>query len=105
MAGRIPSRGSDQFMLRFPEGMRDQIREEAERNGRSMNAEIIARLESSLARRPDDKDAYKFLLEEVRDERKYLIDLTNELSNQVGQIKRMIIDPRQKKSSDETGNS
>ncbi len=35
-------------MLRFPAGMRDRIREEAENNNRSMNAEIIARLESSF---------------------------------------------------------
>ncbi|MBY3268641.1 Arc family DNA-binding protein [Rhizobium laguerreae] len=48
--GRIPSRGSDQFVLRFPEGLRDRIREIADRNGRSMNAEIIMRLEDSLAK-------------------------------------------------------
>lgn len=46
--GKIPSRGSDQFVLRFPPGLRDQIREIAEKNGRSMNAEIIARLMESL---------------------------------------------------------
>lgn len=45
---KIPSRGSDQFNLRFPEGLRDAIKTEAERNGRSMNAEIIQRLEMSL---------------------------------------------------------
>lgn len=46
--GRIPSRGSDQFMVRFPDGMRDKIRQAADSNGRSMNAEIIARLEASF---------------------------------------------------------
>lgn len=35
-------------MLRFPEGMRERFRQEAVRNGRSMNAEIILRLEKSL---------------------------------------------------------
>ena len=45
MAGRIPSRGSDQFVVRFPDGMRDQIASAAEANGRSMNAEIVSRLE------------------------------------------------------------
>lgn len=34
----------DQYMLRFPEGMRDQIKLSAEVTGRSMNAEIIQRL-------------------------------------------------------------
>lgn len=44
MTGRIPSRGSDQFNLRLPEGMRDRLRDAAEANGRSMNAEIVERL-------------------------------------------------------------
>lgn len=43
-------RGSDQFIVRLPDGMRERIRAEAEANGRSMNAEIVARLEASLER-------------------------------------------------------
>lgn len=46
--GDFPSSKQDQFVLRFPDGMRDLIKEAAERNGRSMNAEIAARLESSF---------------------------------------------------------
>lgn len=42
------SRESDKFMLRFPEGMRGKIAEIAHSNGRSMNAEIVRRLEMSL---------------------------------------------------------
>lgn len=49
MSGRIPSRGSDQFVVRFPDGMRDMIAEAAKRNGRSMNSEIIDRLAGSFA--------------------------------------------------------
>ncbi|WJR67650.1 Arc family DNA-binding protein [Neorhizobium sp. CSC1952] len=41
-------RESDKFMLRFPEGMRDRIKEEAAKSGRSMNAEIVHRLANSL---------------------------------------------------------
>lgn len=48
MVARIPSRGSDQFNLRFPDGMRERIRAAAEENGRSMNAEIIYRLQTTL---------------------------------------------------------
>lgn len=48
MALRVPSRGSDQFNLRFPDGMRDRLKAEAAKNGRSLNAEIIHRLQSSL---------------------------------------------------------
>lgn len=47
-------RDSDKFMLRLPDGMRDRIRDSAEANSRSMNAEIVARLEASLADREPD---------------------------------------------------
>ncbi|MGV2104384.1 Arc family DNA-binding protein [Rhizobium sp. 21-4511-3d] len=47
MVGKQPGRGSDQFPLRLPDGMRDRIKESAERNGRSMNAEIVAMLETA----------------------------------------------------------
>jgi len=50
--GKVPSRGVDQFVVRFPDGLREQVREIAERNGRSMNAEIIARLEESIQAQP-----------------------------------------------------
>lgn len=40
-----PSRDLDKFVLRMPEGMRDNIRIEAVRNKRSMNAEIVYHLE------------------------------------------------------------
>lgn len=43
------SRESDKFMLRFPVGMREHIAEAAARNKRSMNSEIIDRLEVSLS--------------------------------------------------------
>lgn len=48
MADDKPGRGSDQFALRLPDGMRDQIKTLADANGRSMNAEIVARLEKSI---------------------------------------------------------
>lgn len=41
-------RDSDKFMLRFPEGMRERIAEVAKANGRSMNSEIVSRLEQSF---------------------------------------------------------
>lgn len=40
----------DQVTIRLPPGMRDQINELAAKNGRSANAEIVARLERSLSR-------------------------------------------------------
>lgn len=42
------NRDSDKFIIRLPDGMRDRIKAAAEANNRSMNAEIVARLERSL---------------------------------------------------------
>ncbi|SMC70553.1 Arc-like DNA binding domain-containing protein [Fulvimarina manganoxydans] len=39
----------DQFQVRLPPGMRDQIKAASEANNRSMNAEVVARLEESLS--------------------------------------------------------
>ena len=41
-------RGSDQFMVRFRDGMRDEIRLAAEASGRSMNEEILRRIEQTI---------------------------------------------------------
>lgn len=38
----------DKYVVRFPDGMRDRIAEAAKAAGRSMNAEIVARLEASF---------------------------------------------------------
>jgi len=48
----FPSRQLDKFVARLPAGMREQIGAEARRNGRTMNAEIVSRLESSLSASP-----------------------------------------------------
>lgn len=34
----------DQYQLRLPDGMRDELRASAKSNGRTLNAEIVARL-------------------------------------------------------------
>ncbi|RAH97841.1 hypothetical protein DLJ53_28840 [Acuticoccus sediminis] len=45
---RCPSAEQDQFVVRFPDGLRDRVKAYAERNGRSMNTEIIRVLEASF---------------------------------------------------------
>jgi hypothetical protein len=45
----FPSDKADKFVVRFPEGMRDQIAEAAKANNRSMNAEIVSRLQGSFS--------------------------------------------------------
>lgn len=40
-----PSREAEQFVLRFPDGVRDKVRTTAVKNRRSMNNEILILLE------------------------------------------------------------
>ncbi|MDP1542420.1 MAG: Arc family DNA-binding protein [Polycyclovorans sp.] len=48
MSSTYPSDKQDKFMLRLPDGMRDKLKEAATAAGRSMNAEIVQRLEQSF---------------------------------------------------------
>lgn len=45
---KYPSDEADKFMLRLPHGVRERIAALAKESGRSMNAEIVARLQSSF---------------------------------------------------------
>lgn len=45
-----PSKQLDQFVVRLPDGMRDRIKDAADANNRSMNAEIVATLEEKYPR-------------------------------------------------------
>ncbi|MGZ7196657.1 Arc family DNA-binding protein, partial [Streptococcus pyogenes] len=46
------SRIADKFVVRLPEGLRSRIANVAHSNHRSMNSEIVARLEFSLDNEP-----------------------------------------------------
>ena len=61
MAELKPGRGSDQFPLRLPDGMRDRIKAAADENGRSMNSEIVDRLEASFEIEVNLKDTIEKL--------------------------------------------
>lgn len=47
MVDRVPQ-DQDKYVLRFPDGMRDRLKDEAAKNGRSLNAEIVFRLAQTL---------------------------------------------------------
>lgn len=47
-ATAFAGRESDKFIVRFPKGMRAEIKRRAADNGRSMNAEIIFHLRKAL---------------------------------------------------------
>lgn len=48
-----PSEQQERFIVRLPDGMRDRIKAAAERNNRSMNAEIVATIEMMYPERTD----------------------------------------------------
>jgi hypothetical protein len=51
---KFPSEAADRFQVRMPPGLRGRIKEVAESNNRSMNAEIVATLEEKYP--PDSID-------------------------------------------------
>lgn len=64
-----PSDKLDQYMLRFPEGMRDDLKEMATHNKRSLNAEIVARLEEYRTFQIEDIKWLKSEMARLRNER------------------------------------
>ncbi|MFE3836940.1 Arc family DNA-binding protein [Pseudogemmobacter sonorensis] len=54
MAQESESRSLDKVIVRLPDGMRDRIKAAAEGNNRSMNAEIVARLDGSFTQSPEE---------------------------------------------------
>ena len=76
-----PSDIADKFMLRMPEGMRDRIAAEAEKNKRSMNAEIIARLDASFTPGPVPEDLAEMreLVARVRADRERIHEFRQQL--------------------------
>lgn len=61
---KFPSDDVDRLMVRFPPGMRDRLKAAAEANKRSMNAEIVARLEYTLSDRDDYLAGFKGYIDE-----------------------------------------
>ncbi|MDN7760116.1 Arc family DNA-binding protein [Burkholderia multivorans] len=72
---KAPSRSADQFVVRLPDGMREQIAEEARKNNRSMNAEIVARLEFSLD--PNNDPERIAALDQVAEYTKRVLEATD----------------------------
>ncbi|MBE8597931.1 Arc family DNA-binding protein [Xenorhabdus sp. BG5] len=48
MTKKYPSQEMDRFNVRMPAGMRDEITKIAEKNGRSMNTEIVMMLQDGI---------------------------------------------------------
>ena len=86
MAQDSPSRKLDQYMVRFPDGLRDRIAEVAKKNKRSMNQEIIDRLEETFNQDewlPEGLD-YSDMIGEIEDEMTKLEELQQKYDRQYG---------------------
>lgn len=57
-------RGSDQFMIRFPAGMREAVARRAAENGRSINTEVIAAVQKCLGH-DTEKDRLRALIRDL----------------------------------------
>ena len=56
-----PSDLADKFILRLPDGLRERIAIQAQTNRRSMNSELVARIEASLAQEDAQRAAVQKL--------------------------------------------
>ncbi|NDV88772.1 Arc family DNA-binding protein [Aurantimonas aggregata] len=59
-------RGADQYMLRFPPGLRDRVKAYAELQGRSMNEEIIRILENEFPEPVGIESRVSYILDLLR---------------------------------------
>jgi hypothetical protein len=93
-----PSEQQDRFIVRFPDGMRDKIGVAARRNKRSMNAEIVSRLEASfssveLAVQSKDEDEDPNMLGSIFGSLIGLESQIKDLRRQSAEIKALITAP------------
>ncbi|CAH0133380.1 hypothetical protein SRABI05_00104 [Agrobacterium fabrum] len=93
------------MMIRLPEGMRDRIKESAEKNNRSMNAEIVAVLEDAFPSQPYDFAAELNFIDEIDEIRAKLERLKQEAAKQelerTEKFVEKVDDLRRKHSEDE----
>lgn len=72
MPNTYSSRTADKFVVRLPDGMREDIARRARKNGRSMNSEMIMMMRAQLApgaQQPEPlADAARSLIDMVQDE-------------------------------------
>ena len=92
MAKGSPSRQLDKFILRLPEGMRDVFAASAKANNRTMNAEIVMRLQNSLNSKHsvagmssgDEADAHERLPKGLLGLADYIQDFADQIRKQTG---------------------
>ena len=87
-----PAKKQDQFIVRLPDGMRNKVKESAELNNRSMNAEIIAGLEDWLSRNDQNElEANNLRKAEdmIKTERIFIHEWMQEIVHRLDQLDRI----------------
>ncbi len=85
-----PSRTADKMMIRLPDGLRERIAESAKSRGRSMNADVIARIEASFKLEQDALNNIASLEELRRDTNARFDELDRERAVQRGVFDRIM---------------
>ena len=63
----FPSDAADKVLVRMPDGMRDQLKESAKVNNRTMNAEIVSRLEQSFSPAGSHPASFGYAIDQMLD--------------------------------------
>lgn len=80
------AQSQDRFIVRLPDGMRDRIAELAKASGRSMNAEIVARLEQTM----DADDQLAQLQERISDLESQVENLAIDTEKRVDRVEERV---------------
>lgn len=67
--------------FRIPYNLYEQLKSAADKNNRSLNAELVSRLENSFPASISDDHLEKELLEEIENLKNYLHEYTKKLQN------------------------
>ncbi|MBF9050630.1 Arc family DNA-binding protein [Roseobacter sp. HKCCD9010] len=94
MAESRTGRGSEQFVVRLPDGMRDRIKIAASINQRSMNAEIVATLEETY---PPVSDPHLAEMHQLLS--RYLNDQVNFTDEDEYRLNTLIVEYRMKQTT------
>lgn len=82
-------RQSFQQMVRLPDDLRDRLKAEADTAGRSLNAEIVLRLEQSFDALPTPRELTEFIQQDVR-YKEWVDPVLKELEKNPGEVRRVV---------------
>lgn len=70
-----------QYNLRWPEELRQKVAQSAKEHNRSMNADIVARLEESFEKTDQNEFDKEFVLQVIQNQQATIQDLTDQIKH------------------------